>query len=86
MSPIPPPSRSSGSSDDPANSKTSDGNSAAVLSCPTSNAVQFSSNPPPAEALLRPRCPFKLATLNVDTDAYRTTGRFSSYARDPSHR
>ncbi|VDP94945.1 unnamed protein product, partial [Echinostoma caproni] len=54
------------SSDDRANTSASDGNSAAVPSCPTSTTVQVSPIPPPAEAL-RPRCPFKLATFIVRT-------------------
>ncbi|VDP95440.1 unnamed protein product [Echinostoma caproni] len=65
--PIPPPPPFSGSSDDRANTSALDGNSAAVPSCPTSTTVQISPNPPPAEALLRSRCSFKLATLNVCT-------------------
>ncbi|VDP72423.1 unnamed protein product [Echinostoma caproni] len=40
---------------------------ATVPSCPTSTTIQVSPIPPPAEALLRPRCPFKLATFNVRT-------------------
>ncbi|VDP93841.1 unnamed protein product [Echinostoma caproni] len=52
---------------DRANTSASDGNSAAVPSCLTSTIIQISPNPPPTEALLRLRCPFKLATFNVCT-------------------
>ncbi|VDP91140.1 unnamed protein product [Echinostoma caproni] len=68
----------SDSSGDREITSTSDGNSAAVSSCPTSTTVQVSPTPP-TEALLRSRCPFKLATFNVRT--LMCTGQQAGLAR-----